>query len=414
MVANNLKIRHTPYDTLMSLLIVVSILCNLTSLNKYSASILLPAGLLVFSRKTNHLSNLNPFYYIIALGLLASLYSNNVASYYFVKDFVFFAQVPIIIGLGFYIGKRLILVDRLIKFVVLSYCLAMLADVVVVISHIDEFLVDPIMFHNTYKTNSVNAILVLIVILYQRDSKSYFISKFYIRALAPIVFGYILISFSRTTMLIALLVLLIFYIGDRSKKHLFYVILLTPLFVQFAGEIVSLDRDASNTGAVTFVGKLSNSLNELQIVDFDNQFDISNNWRGFEAFLGIEKYFSGDFFQLLIGQGFGASVKVPNWAFSNWNDPSLEGLRNPNIFHIGYVTILLKTGMMGLLLFVHFTSTFFAQGKLHGFNNFLSQSLIILIVTTTFLTHGLIKPDLNPLILIFLGISFRSLNEIKL
>ena len=183
-----------------------------------------------------------------------------------------------------------------------------------------------------------------------------------------------------------------------------------PIIFQFASLAINLDNFKSDEREITFASKLGNSLNELQIVEFDNQLDISHNWRGFEAFLGIKKYFSGDILQLLIGQGFGSNVEVPYWAFSDWNDPSLEGLKKPNIFHIGYITIMLKTGIVGLLLFVYFLGAFFNKSKLHLFDNFLSQSLIMLIVATTFLTHGLIKPDLNPLILILLGMSFSLVN----
>jgi hypothetical protein len=413
MLKNNSKITYSLYDKIITFIIATSIIFSLSSLNKYSASILLPISLLIFSRKNNHLKNLNSFYYIILLGLLSSFYSNNFTNYYFVKDFVFFSQVPIIIVLGFYVGKRFNLSKKIIKFFVLAYCFAMLKDFIVVIFNLDEFLADPIIFHNTNKTNSVNAILVLIIILYNKTQKINLYNKFYLNFVILISFSYIILSFSRTTIVISFLVILIYNIGYKKKKKLFYIILLTPIIVQFASLIINLDNLKPDKSETTFTSKLVNSLNELQIVEFDNQFDISHNWRGYEAFLGIEKYFSGDILQLLIGQGFGANIEVPNWAFSDWNDPSLEGLKNPSIFHIGYITIILKTGIVGLFIFVYFLGAFFNKSKLHLFNNFLSQSLIILIVTTTFLTHGLIKPDLNPLILILLGMSFSSVNYNK-
>ena len=414
MLKNNSNITHNHlYDKIITFTIVTSIIFSLSSLNKYSASVLLPISLFLFSRKNNYLKNLNSFYYIILLGLLSSFYSNNYANYYFVKDFVFFSQVPIIIILGFYLGKRFNISKRIIKFFVLAYCFTMLKDFIVIIFNLNEFLSDPIIFHNTNKTNGVNAILVLIIILYHKTKKINLFNKFYLNFVILITFSYIIFSFSRTTILISFLIILIYNIGYKKKKKLFYLILLMPIILQFASLAINLDNFKSDEREITFASKLGNSLNELQIVEFDNQLDISHNWRGFEAFLGIEKYFSGDILQLLIGQGFGANVEVPNWAFSDWNDPSLEGLKNPNIFHIGYITIILKTGIVGLLLFVYFLGAFFNKSKLHLFDNFLSQSLIMLIVATTFLTHGLIKPDLNPLILILLGMSFSLVNYNK-
>ena len=400
--------KNNLYDDLVLALLFISLVLMFFGLNKYASSFMLPASLMVFSKKKYHLSQIKPLYIIIFIGLFSSIYSNNFNNYYFFKDLVFFVQVPILITLGLYIGQRPLLLYRVIKMFIFFYLFFILFDLFKISLFFDELLSNGIEFHDKYNTNNINAVLLFIILHFLNKKKSTLFSKKYFHFSIIISVIYILFSFSRTKIILLLLILVFININSKKKIILFYLILLAPIFVQLIGLYFNLE--AKNNSDTGFLAKSFNSLNELQIKSFDNQYDITHNWRGFEAFLGFDKFLNGDQIQFLFGQGFGAFVEVPDWAFTDWRDSNLEGLKNIGIFHIGFITILVKSGIIGLLYFFYFLYYFFKKENLLLFQNNLTQALIIVIIISTYLTHGLITPTLNPFLLIFLGI---SLNDFK-
>ena len=113
--------KNNLYDDLVLALLFISLVLMFFGLNKYASSFMLPASLMVFSKKKYHLSQIKPLYIIIFIGLFSSIYSNNFNNYYFFKDLVFFVQVPILITLGLYIGQRPLLLYRVIKMFIFFY-----------------------------------------------------------------------------------------------------------------------------------------------------------------------------------------------------------------------------------------------------------------------------------------------------
>lgn len=77
--------------------------------------------------------------------------------------------------------------------------------------------------------------------------------------------------------------------------------------------------------------------------------DINNNWRGYEAYQGILKYRNGSDLQKALGYGFNARVDL-----GIIMKLAGEDYDKVPILHNQYVTLLVKTGFIGLLLYLAF------------------------------------------------------------
>uniref|UniRef100_UPI003A97CDBE hypothetical protein n=1 Tax=Enterobacter hormaechei TaxID=158836 RepID=UPI003A97CDBE len=107
------------------------------------------------------------------------------------------------------------------------------------------------------------------------------------------------------------------------------------LIIIFGGSVLGSPEFVD--GNKTFYDKMLYSVNEVTVTKMDDKYQITQNWRGYEAYMGLSKYLEGNVFQLLFGQGFSSLVKTPNWVFQD-NDY----LDYIPVFHNGYITILLK------------------------------------------------------------------------
>ena len=98
-----------------------------------------------------------------------------------------------------------------------------------------------------------------------------------------------------------------------------------------------------------FFYKISRIWTEIVPSNYHDYEDISYNWRGYESYRGLTAFLAGDNLSILIGQGFGAKVYLGleiELAGTNYEDVS--------IIHNGYIYLLLKTGVVGLILFAVF------------------------------------------------------------
>jgi len=97
------------------------------------------------------------------------------------------------------------------------------------------------------------------------------------------------------------------------------------------------------------VGRLAYSIDEIAISDYSTAENISRNWRGFESYRALLTYSQGSVLEQVGGKGFGALV-----------DLGIQIQLGSEIFryipklHNGYLYLLVKTGLIGLLLYIWF------------------------------------------------------------
>ena len=81
--------------------------------------------------------------------------------------------------------------------------------------------------------------------------------------------------------------------------------------------------------------------------------DINDNWRGYEAYQGLLKYYSGTDLQKTLGYGFNAKIDlniIMKLAGQDYDKVP--------VLHNEYVTLLVKTGWVGLILYLAFLYMF--------------------------------------------------------
>jgi hypothetical protein len=187
-------------------------------------------------------------------------------------------------------------------------------------------------------------------------------------------------------------------------------LILLPFFSGLIDVLLSGFKISSETNLLS---KFLSSFSEISVSEQNNdQKLITKNWRGFEAFLGISNYIDGNIIEILFGKGLGSYIIVPFGTFSE----EIEGLTNISFFHNGFVTILLKSGLIGVLLFVKFL--FSIIKRLITLNDkafkILSLNILIIFLFTTISTHGVYKSSLSVPLIISLGIIFKLVSTIQL
>lgn len=218
------------------------------------------------------------------------------------------------------------------------------------------------------------------------------------------------LTFSRTGFMVAVGSFLAF-IGalDRVKfKTIIY------LFVVAAGFILLVITTPEDDNK-SFRGKLANSIRETAISNYEEQVDINQNWRGFEANKGIETFLSGSVKQQILGQGFGA---VADLGF----DMPLGGsvFRHIPVFHNGYVYVLLKTGWLGFFLYLLFFFKLIKRAVgfcvfFKGENRFFSRMLlscILALILSMFVVGGMAQMA-DTLIVLLVGYLYKMLLQKK-
>lgn len=107
----------------------------------------------------------------------------------------------------------------------------------------------------------------------------------------------------------------------------------------------------SSNSRDSLMDKVLFSIDEIQPRNFILDVDIHNRWRGYETFKAMDLYLDGRVDQIIFGRGLGAAVDIDfGKRAGSGSDELLYALE---WLHNGYVTIILKTGIVGLLAFIY-------------------------------------------------------------
>jgi hypothetical protein len=209
-------------------------------------------------------------------------------------------------------------------------------------------------FFNTYESvyeerdeNGVASYIVIFALFIKTKGFDRINKSKRVDILTILLFSFVsIISLSRTFILV-FIILLIFGTGFiKFNKYFIYkfifMLVVSCISIYLLVNIDNKDRD-------TFVGKIATSFSEIAISEYSSKEDINNNWRGFEAFIGIAQYAKGSTLELIFGQGFGKSAPL---GFEMRLDENL--ITEIPKFHNGFITILLKTGIIGCLVYLTF------------------------------------------------------------
>lgn len=178
----------------------------------------------------------------------------------------------------------------------------------------------------------------------------------------------------------------------------------------FLGYLAQFYFDTESTFALdTYFGKLLRTLQELTAGDGASIRDININFRAFETERALEQFGQGSILSMLFGQGFGATVDLGITMPLQISDTGFVGVREIGSFHNGYIFLLVKTGFVGLALYVALLVYLYRTGRAHVGNTendskliaakLLQFSAVTLAATTFFIGGWFNRSDMVPVLL---------------
>lgn len=301
-----------------------------------------------------------------------------------------YALSPIaLIYLGHWLAGRGMGLKELIKSIVfLGILLALI--------HLSKFVLNPELIGADLTTVSsesyVSGDLVVLALVLGLFQNRFGLGNLFPRLLPrylSLVFLFLsfVLSYSRTEFVVfcVLSLALLGYLHRVNPRFVMVVVSLSTIFFI----ITNIGADDHN---MSFVGKLLRSLTEVKVSDYQDFEDISYNWRGFETYRVIETYMSGSELQKIVGQGFGSLVSLGftmNLAGSDYDYIP--------VVHNGYGYVLLKTGLIGVLLYLAFYLKIIYIAVRHSHSNntiekyfsLLLLGIVLCLILTMYVVGGL-------------------------
>lgn len=201
----------------------------------------------------------------------------------------------------------------------------------------------------------------------------------------------VILSQARFQLFSFLIIALLCRIGKLDFKFILISSLVTiPI-------LISLFLVYSNT---EFLAKIFNSLKELNFASAQNlktQKEINEVWRAYEAYQGIQHYMSYDSLGKIFGEGFGAVAQLDQAITLKNNEYSYLF-----IWHIAFITIMVKGGIVGLFLYVRFYLNIIYRALIKQKLSLLIGVSILYIFFGFFTSQGWFAPKFY-LIILFIG-----------
>lgn len=309
------------------------------------------------------------------------------------KDGWYFLNPVLILLSGFFVMYETRELNGILKIIVAI-------GAVLAIVHVGRAIVHPAsIFETTTKLyrqevgeGSAITMLGLVILLFSHASdlqnKSRPKATLYLIMTAASVMS-VLLSLSRS-MWFSFIIFSITLKGWFSKRLL--AVLLIFVFVSTALVSGNYILPHQAHGKQTILVRLANSINETIMSDYSSRSDINEYWRGYESYMGFKQYVGGNATDLLFGQGFGALIDLRIYIYLGG-----ELFRFIPIMHNGYIYLLIKTGLLGLALYLLFIYRFIRLGnrieKTHDrtlvFVGRFIKALSFVLLFTTFVIAGL-------------------------
>ena len=400
-------IAERPSVFIRFILFVLLIIANIISTNIISFITVICCLCIAFDPlvkiKLGYCYGVGYFIVMILVGLIGA-FNNNI--YDVAKDCWYFLNVITVLYLGYLIMLRIKDLESILKIYIL-------ASIVLSIYHLSFFIVNPSLLSesavNIRDQTTTGYYLSVIAIGIMYGSYKYRISLFKRRYLASILtiipFLSVAFSFSRTLMIALLGVFFAMSFCIHIKKPIkllagIVIIFIAIIFLQYGVE----PKLNTSRFEPTFQNKILNSINEMKIKDYTDDSDINVNWRGYESYKALKTYLEGSTVEYLIGRGFGTNIKLDIVISLG----SKEYSAIP-ILHNGYLYLLVKTGIVGIFLYLAFLLKLFnIANKManhinstHVLAGLLLYTLTILILGTTAVISGVFnKSDLYQILLL--------------
>ena len=289
-----------------------------------------------------------PFVAAIVLGLVAGIGADR---YLYFKDAWYYSNPAVVIAVGFVLGRLLNDVKRGLRAFVVGGTLVAVYHLLSFVLHPELLLRQATQIRALTGTGYYATSLVVIVLVgwWGRWRTALGLSPAFASLSLLLCSASTALSFSRTMAMVVVLGMLAMAGFFARREWLRVGVFVVALGLGLAGLQASVDT-SSIQAKRSFIGKLARSADELSVQDYNNRLDINTNWRGYETSRALESWTQAGLAKQVFGQGFGAQVDLG--LFQNLSTDSRAAVRFIPIFHNGYAYLLVKTGIVGVLLYL--------------------------------------------------------------
>lgn len=327
---------------------------------------------------------------LICIGLTGSLGNDR---YDAMKDVWHFANSAIVLLAGYLAMKRVGDMERLLRVLVVG-------GFILAIYHLVNIAADPALlfdasvgaFRQEYGSGYLLAFISLSIMIFSnRYGLRLFTSRhksFFVPVMILVTAASLALSLSRTmwgSFLIIVFVMLGLFTLRRARIFIVVVLLLAALMT------LNMVTSGGGSPSGTMLGKLSNSVDEVMLRDYTRAGDIALHWRGYESYRAMQTYLDGGWLNLAAGHGLGKLVDLNMYTLLGGQE-----FRFIPVMHNGYMYVLVKTGAIGLALYLWYLYLFYRDGSAIAlseeskdvFAGRMIVALSLVLVFTTFVVAG--------------------------
>lgn len=330
---------------------------------------------------------------IICIGIFTAIF-NKPSAYNFIRDLLYFSKPLLLILLGYFIARLINdwkLIFKALIYLGVGYAVFHIFHFVIFTDFNHPHIISHIRGVNGL-SNIVEIFSIALIILGNKHPEYTVFSKKSTKylCLSVLVISFTL-YFSRTMFLgLVLLVLGVLNYLKLNKKGVKYLVILSLSVIALYTYLHTADIDRKGDGIENFLYKLKIAPSEIFSPKFDmkNHADLWDHWRAYEAYCALQGLNETPL-NYIGGKGLGAMVDLKFAA-----PISSEGsIRYIPILHNGYIFILYKTGVIGLLIYVYFLFSLYFQAyrktdslDTKNFGNLLSATSLYLIFSSLIIT----------------------------
>ncbi|MFD2908599.1 hypothetical protein ACFSX9_07600 [Flavobacterium ardleyense] len=313
------------------------------------------------------------FLAILAIAFTVSIFRDN-SFYNIIRDTTYLLK-PI---LGLFAGYQLCKFESKKAFSVIVY-----TGLIISIIHLSiiafAFL--------EYKTLTVNLIrqvggyfsdyeiYVLLILLFSKEFQLD-ISKQKIRWFILIVGVSSFLYLARTNFIQFFIIYLALKGYYKLNKRAIRVLLTTTIIILVGYSIVlSINPKRGGKGFEAFLYKVKIAPIEpfKTNINKSNWKDFNDNYRSYENIIAVKQVSNNGYLAIIFGEGLGATLDLGRKVLSNDG----EYVRHIPIVHNGYMTVFLKSGIIGVIILLYFLFILFRQKKsITPLNNHINYLLI--------------------------------------
>ena len=296
------------------------------------------------------------------IGILSSIILISFGNYYFdfrvvdynisitdlVRDLWFFSRPIFLLIIGYNLGKKA-RPEELVKVIIIVGIISATLHYIELIQFGSLDLFEGRKSSELSGSSLIEALLFSIIIqnLFGEKKEKFesdYLNKWSLIILLLFITPSVVLYLSRT-MFIVIFAFLFF--GFELYKINRRSIVISSAIILLVGSLFIME---SSEGI--FINKIQRSVSEVGIgSDFENRMqenDLASVWRGYEAFRAVSQLFENNMFVWFFGEGAGSKVDLKFYQKLGGQE-----FRFIPQLHNGYVMVLFKSGIVGLLLYLY-------------------------------------------------------------